>query len=66
MIWKWWEELLRMWSINEGVEHVIGVGSFIIPVKENVSQNSLYLFAMAEIEFLSSYDWFSLRITFQF
>ena len=60
------EELVRMWSSSEKVEHVIRVGSLIISVNENVWQKSLHLLTKAEMDFLSSYDWFFLRINFPF
>ena len=65
--WKTFsEELVRMWSSSKDVEHVIRVGSLIISVNENIWQNSLLLFTKAELELLSLYDWFSLRINFPF
>ena len=60
------EELVRMWSSSEKVEHVIRVGSLIISVNENVWQKSLHLLTKAEMDFLSWYDWFFLRINFPF
>ena len=50
------EELGRMWSSSEEMEHVIRVGSLIISVNENVWQRSLHVFSKAEMEFLSLYD----------
>ena len=55
-----------MWSSSKEVKYVIRVGSLIILVDENVSQKSLYFFIKAELELLSSYDGFFLRINFSF
>ena len=60
------EDLMRMWSSCVEVKHVIRIGFLIISVNENVWQNSLYLFTKTELELLSLYDWFSLRINFPF
>ena len=57
---------MRMWSSSKEVKYVIRVGSLIILVDENVSQKPLYFFIKAELELLSSYDGFFLRINFSF